>query len=384
VSGNRLRRLCFTRYELTPGVSFAAQADTSSTWTGIYVLEFADGHEYVGQAVHFPTRLATHRRRWTDLTAARFAPAAARELDQLEQAMIGQRGRRGAHLRNQIGVIASAEPEALELEQGDAAPPQWLAAAPGIPQVGDRCRQPKGPAEDTRAAADAWRKLNKRDGYDGIVLTLALYLAHVVNPRPDQTEGKGWYLSALPSTNRTRDHHRLAALSVNNVETLVIMEGRETSAQPWDTFCFMNTAPVAMPRWAAPDTETGHYKTTGAVTRVFARLWPDLGPLLLDRQALQAARSLAQGLLRKGPGMFARFHNYHLADDVFGCVQDLAADWPPASLVSDQWLNEHRLTRDQLADQPRRRLDRWRMRAKAERDRPGRSASGGSSSPGGP
>ncbi|MDR2372569.1 MAG: hypothetical protein LBD77_00395 [Bifidobacteriaceae bacterium] len=359
MAGNRHRRLRFTRYELTRGVSFAAQVDTSGLWTGIYVLEFANGHEYVGQATHFPTRLATHRRRWPDLTAARFAPAADRDLDQLEQAMIDQRGKQGAQLRNQVGVIASAEPTTLDLDEGDAAPPEWITAEPGVPQVAGRWREPKGEAQDRPTATEAWRKLKMHDDYDGIVQTLALYVAYVINPRPDQTEGKGWYLSALPSTSRSRDHHRLAALSINNVEALVIMEGRESGAQPWEAFCFMNTAPVAVPRWAAPETEAGYYKTTGKVTTVFARLWPDLSPLLLDRQMLQAARSLAHGLLRKGPGMFARFHNYHLADDVFGRVQELASRWPPADLVSDQWLRDHHLTRDQLGDQPRRRFARW-------------------------
>ena len=38
------------------------------------------------------------------------------------------------------------------------------------------------------------------------------------------------------------------------------------------------------------------------------------------------ARKLAVGLLRKGGGMFARFHDYNLADDLFSVIDARSTD----------------------------------------------------------
>ncbi|WP_423300390.1 hypothetical protein [Micrococcus yunnanensis] len=45
-------------------------------------------------------------------------------------------------------------------------------------------------------------------------------------PLPTETQGRGWVLSAWPSTNRTRNHRRFATLSIQNVEMLYLYEDR--------------------------------------------------------------------------------------------------------------------------------------------------------------
>jgi hypothetical protein len=282
------------------------------------------------------------------------------DLDQFEQAMINERQEQGLGLRNQIGVIASAEPIKLDLAEDDADLPEWLTAEFGVPRIGERWQEPKGPLMATAAQAEAARKLSQRADYGDIVLLLALYVAKVINTRPDLTECKEWYVSALPSTNRARNHHRLSAISVNNAEVLVICEGRDDQTRPWETFWFMNTAPVDMPRWAADETYAGYYHTTGVVTRVFGNRAIDLAALLTDRKVLDAARLLAHGLLRKGPGLYARYHSFCLADDVFQAVREIAVGWPAGHLVDDEWLAGKGLGRAQLADQPRPRGRRLR------------------------
>ena len=54
-----------------------------SSRCGIYVLHFADGYEYVGQARNVLTRFRTHVRSWADpIVALDFAPIPVAELDQ--------------------------------------------------------------------------------------------------------------------------------------------------------------------------------------------------------------------------------------------------------------------------------------------------------------
>ena len=68
---------------LAPSVMFG-----SDPGPGVYVLEFADGSEYVGQSVHPISRLATHRRRYKDIVAVRFTSVDRADLDRVEQEII--------------------------------------------------------------------------------------------------------------------------------------------------------------------------------------------------------------------------------------------------------------------------------------------------------
>lgn len=67
--------------------------------------------------------------------------------------------------------------------------------------------------------------------------------------------------------------------------------------------------------------EEGQYVKVGKVTRAFFDDLEALDELLADPVVLDAARRLAVGLLRKGGGMFARFHDFNLADDLFAAIE---------------------------------------------------------------
>ena len=51
----------FKRWAHTSDLAPSAVVDLDDP-CGIYVLEFANGEQYVGQSRNFPVRLATHRR----------------------------------------------------------------------------------------------------------------------------------------------------------------------------------------------------------------------------------------------------------------------------------------------------------------------------------
>lgn len=55
------------RWEISNGVAPSIYFGLDRKLCGIYTLEFKGGDRYVGQTVDLTSRLAYHRRRWTDI-----------------------------------------------------------------------------------------------------------------------------------------------------------------------------------------------------------------------------------------------------------------------------------------------------------------------------
>ena len=132
-------------------------------------------------------------------------------------------------------------------------------------------------------------------------------------------------MTSMPSTNRSKQHQRLAAISINNVEVLVFFDD-ETNDGQRHSGGFLNlatTGDVDVPEDFGVDVEIERgYKATGPVRRLYfddPHVVPDL---LAEPAVLAAARRFAMGLMRKGSGMFARFHDFHLTDHVFACIEE--------------------------------------------------------------
>ena len=108
---------------LAPSVMFG-----SDPGPGVYVLEFADGSEYVGQIVHPISRLATHRRRYKDIVAVRFTSVDRADLDRVEQEIITGLRNEGVLLRNRTLLSQPLGKSALDaiVSQEDQA--AWISA----------------------------------------------------------------------------------------------------------------------------------------------------------------------------------------------------------------------------------------------------------------
>lgn len=281
---------------------------------GIYILGFADGQGYVGQAVDVVRRYAQHRHTWEDIVDLRFADCPREELDRWEQVTI-----RDQHpirvLRNVVDVPPGrVGPANLDAVVSIDEQEKWLAAAGSVPDESTRRQDLQ-----LRAAHHAAYQRLEASGYLADVVQVFRPYIGLVVPYPRRTERDFWAVSAMPSTNRTRRHQRLAALSINNVETLVMYRYDE------ETYGFLNLsksvfvdmsggseeAELRAEGYAVEDAE---YRIgAGDIVRIDSQ--PEMLSALLSRPAVvDAAKHLNLNLMRRGRSFQWRWHNYELAD----------------------------------------------------------------------
>ncbi len=284
---------------------------------GIYVLRFADGDEYVGQARNVLTRFRTHVRSWADpIVALDFAPIPVAELDQTERRVIQSKEQEGVRLRNSALVGLPMVDAAVDFVVTRAEQEEWLSGVDPDADVSDRCLHSVGRDRSAKNVV----VLSERPYYDLLLDILAAYVRQVI-PAPDRTEQRFWCVTAMPSTARTATWQRVAAITVNNVETLVIGESTERDGTVY-LDGFLNVAPgLRLP--SSLEIETDEYRTVGEVQRIQAEAafleFAVHHPLVRD-----AARITAMGLLRKGTSMMGRYHCIPLADDIFDRIRQEA------------------------------------------------------------
>ena len=316
----RIKKRSFYRYEIKDGVSLSAILTPEQSRCGIYVCEFSDGSEYVGKSRYVTTRIAAHRRRWPgQILAVRISPAPLHDLDQVEQDTVAQEVAVGKALRNKDLVSMPLRSEALDAIIEKREQSGWLR------DDGDYVI-PSGRADlarQRRNNSTVPNRLAAHADHADVVQVLAYYVG-VCLPRPDMTEQRFWSVSNMPSTGRGKTWRRLAAVSVNNVEALVIGEYREHTEDPWIPAGFVNTAlATRVPCWAKDLCKIRHYRSTGDVKSFgFAEDFWQVIDLLADDDIYDGARDLAYGLCRKGSGMMARFHDFELADEIFIQIDD--------------------------------------------------------------
>ena len=276
---------------------------------GVYVLHFDDGSEYVGQARDVFTRFRTHVRTWKyPIVGVDFAAVPPDRLDDVERRLIQHRERVGARLRNSALVGLPRGNSTLDVTLARPAQEAWLNGVDPTSDLSERV----GAADGRPRGGTGYLELRDRPYYSALLDLLAGYVRQVI-PAPAETEQRFWYITAMPSTGRTKAWRRVCALTVNNVETLVIGETTEPEAVYVEGF--LNVAPeFKLP----PDLEVtqNEYRTVGPVQNI----WSDLasfGAVVEEPLVRDAARTCVMGLMRKGTSMMGRYHSWSLADDVF-------------------------------------------------------------------
>ncbi|WP_141748202.1 hypothetical protein [Brachybacterium sp. HMSC06H03] len=136
---------------------------------------------------------------------------------------------------------------------------------------------------------------------------------HSVIPWPSTTSGLYWGVSAMPGTARTKLQRRYFTVNAHNVELLFMLHFSDDGT----TESILNVDRKKLSRADRREryiTKTSYRSYPDAET-----LYVPLGAMaeLYERPTvLAAARSMALGLMRRGPSNFAKFHSDDLLDAV--------------------------------------------------------------------
>lgn len=219
----------FQRWDLTDASTIAPLFPEGER-CGIYVLEFADGERYVGQAKNVVSRYSQHRHGsgqhepWEDVTAIRFLPVPESDLNVVELATIREHSQQ-VKLRNKAHNHGHWQPTPLDEFIEPSQQRHWATG------------QPEYSIEDFKGASrlkgEAPRLLTSRRGqevqpdgrsvWETVVDELAQAVALAI-PNALETEGRYWMISDYPSTARGR----FATLNVGTLELMFFPRTRFT------------------------------------------------------------------------------------------------------------------------------------------------------------
>jgi hypothetical protein len=288
---------------------------------GIYVLSFGNGEQYVGQSVDVVTRFAAHRRRWADIVTLDWHTCHEGVLDEREKGVIAAKLAADRKLRNILWARGPLGASPLDCTVTPDDQLAWLNGedpfdAGTIERHVDEAQRIKKHA--------VFETLQRDPFFVWTVLALNLFVKATI-PRPAATERKFWVLTAMPATNRSRGHYRLATLSINKVEVFWLFSTDIGGQQfPWGHLQLsrslltdrLGTSDFSAALGVDPDQvdfEQAGYETSGGDGLRIRFLGMSWLPLLMNEAVIEAARAFNLMLLRKGTSPLGHHHNYDLA-----------------------------------------------------------------------
>lgn len=326
-------RLKFERVAIEPedGGSLALLFERVASRCGIYRIDFANGESYVGQSVTARSRLATHRRRWSDAVSIGFAECDRDRLDDLERSMISyveqSRPVRNKLLTNRPGgagdlIVESSEGVALALPWDRS-----RRTAPALASI----EPPAGSATPRQHAALA--RLKAREDYPSVRRILRSIVTEAT-PAPAHTQSLLWTVTALPST-ASGYGQRLATLNAGRLE-LVWLFAQDAAGSD---VAMINLHPetdvrvlrkiLRRHRISRFAVRRHDYSSMTSVVTVATDSLDDLAMLLEEPFILDSAYRLVATMMRQGLNPLRRHHNWALAADLLtpdGGTVPLAAD----------------------------------------------------------
>lgn len=180
--------------------------------------------------------------------------------------------------------------------------------------------QPSYPMDERTRAAE--RRIHTRTKFDEFMAhpaqataieDLTAYVNAVI-PWPAATGGLYLGVSAMPSTSRTRDRRRLFTLNAHNVELYYLMQ----FSNPSEMIGILNVDSSIIHRTDRRELiveRHSRYRSYPDCTAITV-MGGEIEEVLSRPSVLAAARSMALGLMRRGPSNFAKFHSDELLDRV--------------------------------------------------------------------
>lgn len=279
---------------------------------GIYILEFADGSRYVGQTKDLARRVREHRRHSAEeLVAVSFAPTLIRGMHDAELRTIRWVEDAGLVMRNLADCAMPSGICLLDDVLDRAWQDRWLDAPTEL-GGGERVGVESNlrPEECPRTSAD-YKGLSRHPRYGEILGLLACYVHHAI-PAPGATDGKFWVVSSRPTAPQGRGSHRLVTIYANKYTAFTLSEnirtGRLEGQFTVSSAAFRIEQSVSM--------RVGFDNETAFRVEKYGFDEGNLARHLERSELVRRARSFVLGLMRQGPSVHARHHDYQLAADI--------------------------------------------------------------------
>ncbi|AZI44331.1 GIY-YIG nuclease family protein [Deinococcus psychrotolerans] len=300
MSDHLLAELGFPAFHDVVGQASVARLYAAGQRCGIYVLGFADGERYVGQALDVTKRYLNHRKTYADLIQLSFKRVSAEALDAEEQRCIHTLEAGGMLLRNftHMSVVrgSRAFDEVVTPEEQAA----WLRSDPDF-------------QDDEAHVHDESLRRRQRHKFEQFMtlphaqeaLTLlGLYLMSTL-PFPRRTEQDFWIVSCLPG-GVGKEYSLYCRVTVNMQENFS-MYGNENGLESSFHMAISPLKELLGEDWQRQLEEneyevSGHrYKSGGHdQTQVSAFEYDHARVLLTSRETLQAMAILNSRLMRRG------------------------------------------------------------------------------------
>ncbi|MFN8469254.1 MAG: hypothetical protein U0X20_27105 [Caldilineaceae bacterium] len=305
-----------TPYPVTGRASIADLFESGSR-CGLYILHFATGEFYAGQAVDVVRRYAQHRQVHQDIVSISFRCVDRSELNDTERRLIATLERSGCRLRNIALTSIPYGPSDFDLLMDAAAQARWLSDVTFVDDAGSRPDDP----ELRRKYARKFALLQASPHYPQAVEFLRLY-ARIGLPALHRGELSFWAVSCLPEA------HILARISVNwqEVCTLYVDDGKfyaslHVADSPLRKLNRLTTSRFRS-QYHLLQVQTVLYATGGQDQRHIVAPIAAAQRMLLDARFWPALRLFNLRLMQKGPCAYGRYHCFDLADQMldFGTV----------------------------------------------------------------
>lgn len=278
---------------------------------GLYILHFATGEFYAGQAVDVVRRYTQHRQVHQDIESISFRCVERPELNDAERDLIWRMERSGLRLRNiALTSIPYGESD-FDLIMSPEEQAHWLADISFVDDAGSRPDDP----DLRRKYAQKFAKL-QASPHCAEALTVMRTYARAGLPAMRRGELAFWAVSCLP------EPHVLVRVNVNwqEVCTLYVNDGvlylsLHVSQSPLQAMSWLDRWRFQLRHRHLARYE--HRYTPGGQDQLQIQVPASVAQrLVVDGNFWPALRLFNLRLMQKGPCTYGRYHCFDLADQI--------------------------------------------------------------------
>lgn len=286
---------------------------------GIYVLWFENGEFYVGKTEDVTRRFLDHRRNFNDLVRVSFQKTAKRDLDLVEDNIIGEFERRQQPLRNIAKTSYSPAGSDFELVMSPEEQKAWLNKPSLFRHDGTRTNDP-----DLRRKYDARFKMLWTKPLIGRAIEVLGQYVDTCVPCPMRSEMSFWGVSSLPSY-RGQGITVYSRININWQEVFTVSLQEDELCFSWQVArssleaVFGESLESIWERHPEIGYSDFYYKPGGQDQCELAIQSPELALAVLnDNDVTNSMRVMNLRLMNKGPCVYGKYHCFALADQILG------------------------------------------------------------------